>query len=236
MERTTKMHEAENGNRWYQVRQGRPLFFADPSTPGVDKSGGNLWAAPGSYVEASHPVLKIIIKSQLSKVRRLKDGEVIPKGSIVRDAQENPAVQAMIRKYDGRVAGEVTAEEIVVGKDHGKAPSLKPNPAIAAKARAEAEAAKRAAEEAERTAADAEAAEAEREETARATAEVTAAKAAAEAEEKDASEAAEIQRVADEQAAAEAAKAAEADSGGDAAPAGDGGDGTTEIAGAEAAR
>lgn len=111
--------------RIYQVRERRPLFFGDPAVPTTDKLN-NLWAAPGEYVDATHPVLFAIIRSQLHKVRRLKEGEVIERGSIFHKEAESPQVTAQVRAYDRKVGSlaPITAEEMVVGKDGGVAPKL----------------------------------------------------------------------------------------------------------------
>ncbi len=120
---------------WYEVRRGRILFFADPTTPGVDRAG-NVWAKPGQYVEASHPILQAIIRIQTHKVRRLKEGETIPAGSLVMDASANPQISRAIAKYDGRDTdgGTRTPEEIVVGSDGGSAPTISVDPEVAAQA------------------------------------------------------------------------------------------------------
>ncbi len=118
---------------WYQVRIGRILFFADPSQPGVARRG-NVWANPGQYVEASHPVLRGIIRMQRHKLRQLQEGETIPKGSIVQSAEGNPYIKRLMDKHDGRQegGGKKTAEEIVVGDGGASAPALSPAPAAAA--------------------------------------------------------------------------------------------------------
>ncbi len=125
----TKRQVVSAEQRWYEVRQGRILFFMDPSSPGVDKRG-NVWANPGHFVEAGHPVLDRIVRTQRHKLRQLKDGETIPAGSIIQTAKANPYIKRLMDQYDGReeAGGERTAEEIVVGSSGAKAPALSPDP------------------------------------------------------------------------------------------------------------
>lgn len=129
------MTEAKAPQRWYQVRLGRILFFADPSEPGVDRRG-NVWAHPGQYVEASHPVLRGIVALQRHKLRQLSEGEVIPAGSFVQSAEGNPYIKGLMIKHDGRQdgGGTQTAEEIVVGDGGASAPPLSADPAAVATA------------------------------------------------------------------------------------------------------
>lgn len=119
--------------RWYEVRLGRILFFADPSSPGTSRRG-NTWAKPGQFVEASHPVLRRIIRTQRHKIRQLKEGETIPAGSIIQDPRANPYIKSLMDKFDGReeAQGTRTAEEIVVGEAGRGAPVLTPAPATTA--------------------------------------------------------------------------------------------------------
>ncbi len=123
------MNTVEAPERWYEVRQGRILFFADPSGPGVDKRG-NVWAHPGHFVEASHPVLRKIVALQRHKLRQLKEGETIPAGSIIQGADANPYIKRLMDKHDGKRegGGTKTAEELVVGDKGKTAPALAPAP------------------------------------------------------------------------------------------------------------
>ena len=125
--------------RWYEVRQGRILFFADPSAPGVDKRG-NVWAKPGQFIEASHPVLRRIVALQNQKLRMLKEGDTIPAGSIIQDAKANPYIKRLMDQHDGReeAGGTRTAEEIIVGDQGKSAPGLSPAPATTATPEADA--------------------------------------------------------------------------------------------------
>ena len=128
---TEKVSTAAAPERWYQVRLGRLLFYADPSAPGVAKRG-NVWARENQFVEASHPVLQSIINLQAYKVRKLSAGEVIPVGSFIQDAKGNPYIKGLMDKHDGRQdgGGIQTAEEIVVGDGGASAPALSPDPAV----------------------------------------------------------------------------------------------------------
>lgn len=129
---TEKVSTAVAPERWYQVRLGRLLFYADPSAPGVAKRG-NVWARENQFVEASHPVLQGIINLQRYKVRKLPAGEVIPAGSFIQDAKGNPYIKRLMDKHDGLQEGGATktAEEIVVGDGGASAPALSPDPAAA---------------------------------------------------------------------------------------------------------
>lgn len=113
--------------RIYQIRDRRPLLYGDPK---IVKGASGLWAAPGEFVDASHPVLRVIIKGQLHKVRALKPGDVIPEGAVFHGVDDlPPAVRAMCGEYDRLAGGEkpVTAEEMVVGKDGSAVPTLAPD-------------------------------------------------------------------------------------------------------------
>jgi hypothetical protein len=136
---TEKVSTVAAPERWYQVRLGRLLFYADPSAPGVDKRG-NVWARENQFVEASHPVLQGIINLQAYKVRKLSAGEVIPAGSLIQDAKGNPYIKRLMDKHDGRQedGGEKTPEAIVVGDGGASAPALSPEPAAPAAASPEA--------------------------------------------------------------------------------------------------
>lgn len=113
----------------YQVRERRHLFFIDPSDPKADKAG-NLWAAPGEYVEAIHPVLRQIVKSQRHKLRQLAVGEAIPKGSIFHTKISSASVAAMIQRFDRieEKQAPVTDVEIVVGAGAAPVSGLSPDP------------------------------------------------------------------------------------------------------------
>lgn len=153
MSQITKEQNVSEESHIYQVRQGRYLYFSDPSSPGVDKAG-NVWAHPTEYVDATHPVLRQIIKSQTSKVRRLKPDEVVPKGSIFHTEVASPMVAAAIRRYDtaaGKATPKVLAEDFVVG-DHesGDTAELVDDPVEKAKAAAAEESEKEAPEKAQK--------------------------------------------------------------------------------------
>ncbi len=134
------MKTANHDRRLYQVLPKRYLFFSDPSAPGVDKIG-NVWGRPGEYVDAGHPVLRAKMRGQLHKVRALKPGDTVPKGSIFHEEVANMIVAAEIRKYDGKApkGARKTAAEIVVGeateKPSGDTPKLASDPVKAAKAK-----------------------------------------------------------------------------------------------------
>lgn len=124
------METVKDTEHWYEVRLGRILFFADPSEPGISRRG-NVWANPGQYVEASHPILQAIVRTQRHKLRRLKLGDTIPAGSLIQDGSANPYIKRLMDKYDGKQedGGTKTAEEIVVGEGGKGAPTLTPAPA-----------------------------------------------------------------------------------------------------------
>lgn len=141
------MTTAATDRQYYAVRLGRYLYWADPSAPGVDKRG-NLWARPGEFVEASHPVLQTIISTQRHKVRALKPGDTIPEGSILHTEVTAPLVVGRIRAFDGKLqkGSPVTPAEIVVQgageAASGDAPKLAADPVKTAKAKAKKESGK----------------------------------------------------------------------------------------------
>ena len=87
----------------YLVRDRRPLFYTDPSSPRAHREG-NLWASPGSYLIVYHPFLEAIIKTQRHKVRLIAEGVVLPADAIVVRDVENPFIKAQMKKYDAIIA------------------------------------------------------------------------------------------------------------------------------------
>ena len=87
----------------YLVRERRPLFYTDPSSPRVNREG-NLWASPGTYVIVDHPFLEAIIKTQRHKVRQLAEDAIIPDDAVVVRTIENPFIKSQMKKYDAIIA------------------------------------------------------------------------------------------------------------------------------------
>ncbi len=103
--------------RFYLVRPERFLHF--PNFP----SQHRVWAKPGEYVEATHPLLLQWISGQLGKVQSVN---VIPRGSIFIDESKLPrGVTQMMSQHDkGRTGGvKLTTEEI-----HAETDDLTPAP------------------------------------------------------------------------------------------------------------
>ena len=118
--------------RIFQVRQGRPLFYVDVRDPNSGRGESvELWASPGEYVDAWHPVLREIAQVQAHKVRPLKVGDVIPAGSILHVEVVSAAVRARIRAFDGTggSARPVLAQDLVVAPDGSAVPASEHTPA-----------------------------------------------------------------------------------------------------------
>lgn len=117
----------------YLVRDRRPLFYTDPSTPSASRDS-NRWAEPGSYVVVDHPFLEAIIKTQRHKVSKLGEGDLIPDDAIVIRTVDNPYIKAQMRKYDAIIAKRrpdtavaAAAKVVVQGateKPSGRTPEL----------------------------------------------------------------------------------------------------------------
>lgn len=103
--------------RFYLVRPERYLHF--PNFPAPHR----VWAKPGEYVEATHPLLLQWINGQLGKVQSVN---VVPRGSVFIDESKLPrGVTSQMAQHDkGRTGGvKLTTEEI-----HAETDDLTPAP------------------------------------------------------------------------------------------------------------
>lgn len=123
------MQKTEPTERLYVVIERRVLFFNDPTSPGINQRD-NVWAEGGEYIDASHPLLQGIIKTQRHKVVELKVGDVIPEGAIFHDSVSSPYIRRLMDEYDGKDTrgGKRTAEERIVGDGAAEAPALTEEP------------------------------------------------------------------------------------------------------------
>lgn len=88
----------------YIVRPGYTLYWRDlPSGFGSD-GGSRIWARAGEFVDATHPVLRLIVRLQKYKVIRLRAGDRIPVGSVLHrhfgPLSVPPSVAKRIHRYD----------------------------------------------------------------------------------------------------------------------------------------
>ena len=91
--------------RFYQVRPQRYLHF--PDFPAEHR----VWAKPGDYVEATHPMLQTWIGNQLGKVQAVA---VVPRGSVLIDESKLPrgVLQMMATHDKGHRGIPVTTEPV----------------------------------------------------------------------------------------------------------------------------
>lgn len=90
---------------FYLVRPERWLHF--PNFPAAHR----VWAKPGEYVEATHPLLQTWIKDQLGKVQSVA---VVPRGSVFMDESKLPrgVAQTMAEHDKGHRGIPVTTEPV----------------------------------------------------------------------------------------------------------------------------
>ena len=99
--------------RFYQVRPQRYLHF--PDFP----SEHRVWAKPGEYVEATHPMLQTWIGNQLGKVQSVS---VVPRGSVLIDESKLPrGVAQMMANHDKGHRGIPVTTEPTYESDEARA-------------------------------------------------------------------------------------------------------------------